>query len=639
MLLVVVDDRHAESALRRALAAARERGDTAAVLTADALLAMRLRREGIDARLTTDGLCADPDAADNTELKRRDQIALDGVDAALGSYATFDGTDFAPYLQYTLMPSFMRAVRYVTAVEDQLAATSAAGIVLAGTGMLVDAARLVAARRALPIDRVNGDPFTRITLGLARLRAGRTTRWVDTNFRALVLEPGFLSMLFLKGFWRRLTQPAAAPPHPDAVIVAGDRFTADVMQRLRTTRQIVLAGATQPGRALFDGTPSLVPLESFGEWGDIFRTMGTMIDAAQRAISLATDGAHGAQFVAGRGRIAYWPLVRRASALHILIWIQKLRHVQRLAARAAHAAPRGQLLTSNDVTAYNRVLVDTSRRFGLTSIGIQHGMTAEPNGHSIAHVDALATWGEQTEHWYRAQAPQKARFIVTGNPRFDTLAARIGLSPVPVRSPLVAEPVASAPTRPDGASASQAGFTVCVCTGFVNDFTTGASQYENLLMIDAVLQWAAGKDAVRVIHKLHPGEEAACYSEAARALQWDPLKLTTIGEPILYDILERSQVLVASYSSTVLESLALGTPAIVFDGVLRRKLLHGPDAPLNRVPGVAIAYSPDDLKTLLNARQAAPPPDRAALRASAELREYLSGLDGEAAARVAALLA
>src|SRR5207237_221625 len=161
-------------------------------------------------------------------------------------------------------------------------------------------------------ERVDGDPFTRIAIAVARLWGGRTTRWVDTNFRALVLEPGFLSMLFVKGFWRRLTQPAAAPPQPDAVIVAGGRFTAGV------------------------------------------------------------------------------------------------RHLQRLAARAAHAAPRGQLLTSNDVTAYNRVLVDTVRRFGLTSIGIQHGMTCEPNGHSIVHVDALAAWGNETELWHRAQAPQKA---------------------------------------------------------------------------------------------------------------------------------------------------------------------------------------------------------------------------------------
>src|SRR5262249_6029061 len=127
MLLVVVEDRHAEPALRRALASAHDRGDAAVVLTSDALLAMRLRRAGVDARLTIDELRGDP-GADNAELTRRDRIALDDLDAALGSYATFDGTDFAPYLQYTLMPSFMRAVRAVTAVEDQLDATNAARI-------------------------------------------------------------------------------------------------------------------------------------------------------------------------------------------------------------------------------------------------------------------------------------------------------------------------------------------------------------------------------------------------------------------------------------------------------------------------------------------------------------------------------
>jgi len=74
---------------------------------------------------------------------------------------------------------------------------------------------------------------------------------------------------------------------------------------------------------------------------------------------------------------------------------------------------------------------------------------------------------------------------------------------------------------------------------------------------------------VRVIHKIHPGEEGEYYAEAARALDWDPLKLTTIREPRLYEILEQSDVLVAAYSSTVLESLALCTPAIVFDGPVR----------------------------------------------------------------------
>src|SRR5262249_4508214 len=134
-------------------------------------------------------------------------------------------------------------------------------------------------------------------------------------------------------------------------------------------------------------------------------------------------------------------------------------------------------------------------------------------------------------------------------------------------------------------------------------------------------------------------EEGEYYAEAARALDWDPLKLTTIREPRLYEILEQSDVLVAAYSSTVLESLALCTPAIVFDVMVQRRLLHGDGyTHLEDVPGVEVAYSRAELTELLDARQAAPPPDRAGLCSSAQLREYISSLDGEAAARVAALL-
>ena len=623
MLLVVVEDRHAESALRQALDSARERGADVVVLTGDALLSMRLQREGIAARRTIHGMegPAAHEADGNPVLDSRDRLALEGATAAFGAYATFDGTDFAPYLQYTLIPSFIRAIRNVTAVQDQLETGAFDRIVLAGGGALVHAARLVASHRAIATETIGGDLLSRAQQAFSRLRAGRATRWVDTEFRALVLEPGFLSMLFVKGVWRRLTAPAPAAPRPDALIVVGDRFTADVVERLSgASRQIVLAGATQPGRALFTNASALVPLEAFGRWSDPLNTAATMIDAAARSLSLTTDVAHGRQFVVDGVR--YWPLVRRAAALHILIWIQKLRHVQTLAARAAHASPRAQLLTSTDVTAYNRVLVDTARRFGVASTGIQHGITGEPNGHSVVHVDTLATWGPQAEAWYRAHAPQTATFVVTGNPRFDGLATRV---PGP-------QPLAAASPQPP------APLTVCICTGFMSDFSTGSSDYQNLAMLDTVIEWAKTQPGARVIHKMHPGEELEHYAAAGRALGWDPLTLTTIREPILYDVLERSDLLVTAYSSTVLEALVLGTPAIVFDGMVQRKLLHKGATPLTRVPGVTIVYSRDELRQQLDARRSAPPFDRAALRATRELREYLSGLDGEATARVAALL-
>jgi hypothetical protein len=157
-------------------------------------------------------------------------------------------------------------------------------------------------------------------------------------------------------------------------------------------------------------------------------------------------------------------------------------------------------------------------------------------------------------------------------------------------------------------------------------------------MIETVLAWARDKPDVRVIHKMHPGEELEYYTDAARTLGWDPLKLVTIREPILHDILQQSNVLVSVYSSTVLESIALGTPAIVFDAVVQRKLVNTPQNPLERIPGVTLACSRDAAQAALDKIRNSPPADRATLRSSEELRRFLSRLDGEATARVAALL-
>ena len=615
MFLLVVEDRHAERELRIALGAARAGGEPLLVLTGDALLAMQLRREGVDARLTIHRISTDAhEGRDPQAMAAHDRVALDGVARAFGGRARSGGSDFGPYLQYTLIPIFTRAVRNVTAVDDAIG--GAARVTLVGGGPLIDAARLVAARRGVPCDTAGGDAVRRAAQAAARLRAGRATRWVNTTFRALILEPGFIWILFTRGLWRRLIGRPLPQPKNRAILVVGDRFTADVVKRVGgDSRRIVLAGATQPGRALFDtgsGGPELLPIEDFTLFTDPLQWLGATIDAVTQAAALARDAAHAAQFtVAG---VRYWPLVSRAVQWHLVFWIPTLRHVQTLAARAAGAHSSTQLLTSSDVTAYTRVLVDTARAFGATTIGIQHGITGEPNGHDVVHVDQLAAWGTVTERWYRDHAPQTARFTITGNPRFDALAHR----PSPVSEP--------------PSDISQ--FTVCVCTGFMSDFSTGASDYENLLMLDSVLAWAKTRAGVKVIHKMHPGEEPEYYAGAARALGWDPQTLTTIREPILYDVLERSDVLVAAYSTTVLESVVLGTPAIVVDAIVQRRLL-----PLDRVPGIAIVYTIDELRAQLDARQAAARPDRQALRSSAELREYISELDGLATERVAALLA
>jgi hypothetical protein len=173
-----------------------------------------------------------------------------------------------------------------------------------------------------------------------------------------------------------------------------------------------------------------------------------------------------------------------------------------------------------------------------------------------------------------------------------------------------------------------------VCTGFVSDFSVLATDYENLMMLDEVLAWARQYPSATVIHKMHPGEQVEHYAAAARTLAWDARTLTRINTPTLYDELQRSDVMVAAYSTTILESAALGTAAIVMDAVAvgGYGLL-----PLDAIRGVSIAKSRTDLQAQLTARFTGadtriPSPDDPALVG------YIGTLDGEAAARIARLM-
>ncbi|HKB08995.1 MAG TPA: hypothetical protein VKD69_00020, partial [Vicinamibacterales bacterium] len=400
MLLFVVEDRHAERPLRDALASAARSGTDTAVLTADALLAMELKRDGVDARLTTDGLTRE-------RVDAFDRVALDAVAAAYGDkarhYALVHGAAFGDYLEYTLIPSFVRAVRNVSAVVAALHASPAPdALVLVGGGALVAAARLVEQHRRIRTDTVAGSFFHRAMQAAARLAAGRATRWVNSEFRALVLEPGFIWLLFLEGFRQRLL---GGPPSPIAaapLIVVGDRFTADVVARLRGGRSIVLAGATQPGRAMFGTSADLRPIESFTELPDLGRCLGSVVEAISDTIAMFRDPGLGRAFsIEG---VPGWSLVRHTAALHIATWVPALRHLQALTLRAAAKAPGAALLTSTDVTAYNRLIIETLRRSGIASTGIQHGIVGQANGHDSIRVDRLAAWGDATERTYRQWA-------------------------------------------------------------------------------------------------------------------------------------------------------------------------------------------------------------------------------------------
>lgn len=576
------------------------------VITADALLAMILRRDGIDAHAITETFVG-------SAIEALDRVALSALDAALESVpagprlaAEFSDAILRRCLQYSLIPNFIRAVRNIAAIDEAMARSEFEDVVLVGGGRLPQAARLVAARRQVRVQTAGASPFQRLTQSIARLRAGRQTRWVGSDFRAIVLEPGFLLTLLARGIWQRATRKPPAATSRDALIVTGDRWTADVVARARDmARSVILAGATQPGRALFRHDARVVTFERWLQPSDAIDGLAAIGSACVEACSPPAAPAVPERFqIAG---VSFWPLVARAVQLQVTIWMPLLRGVWALMRRVAQTSPEAVLLTSTDATAYAGALVAAARGTGVPSISIQHGLMGEPNGHSVVRTDVIAAWGPATEPWHRALAPQHARFVVTGNPRFDTFPTA---SVKPPRDP----------TRP---------FTIAVCTGFVAEFSVCASDALNFQLIQATLDWASSRD-VRIVHKMHPGEEPDYYRDAAALLGWERPALSMVKDVVLHDLLQSSDVLVTGYSTTVIESVLLGTPAIVCDFEQRRLL------PIDRIGGVTLASSIAELHGQLDAHfegrsDSAPDP------ADEELRGYVSVLDGNASDRIAAL--
>lgn len=603
--LVVVEDRHAEHGLLRALRTIDEKSQPVALLTRDALLAMTLRRQGVEVRLPVDTLSTDI-------LLERDRVALDHAELAFGhgqdDHSVIGGETYGRLVQYGLIQTFMRAVGDVTAVCDQMSGPSIERLILVGGGPLPAAAALVARQRGITVEHVGRRPWRRAVEAARRVVAGRATKWVSSEFRGLVLEPAFLGLLFAKGLWRRAFGGRPRPSSSRALLVVGDRFTLPIVDAMSDpSLAVIVAGATQPGRALLKDRPDLLTIERFARAADVLTGVHMLVEAGRRAVALLRDRTHHRRFIVAG--IPYWPLVRRSVALHALVWFPLLRHVQTLIERVAHACPRSQLLVNQDVTPYNRTAVLAARRVGFHSVGIQHGLLGEPNGQSTAHLDTLLIWGPATQEFFRDPKP---RFIVTGNPRFDALRGR-----------------ACAP-RPQG----NGRFRIVICTGFTHMFTVCASDFDNLLTIDSVLAWAASRHDVNVVLKIHPGEDLTHYEAAVRALRWDAQTFTRTSDPILHDLIQESEVLVTGYSTTVIEAVALGTRAIVFDAVVQRHSL-----PLELIPGVTIASSIAELHRQLDVLYSLPPADRQAPRSTPELRRYISVLDGEATSRVASVLA
>ncbi len=119
-----------------------------------------------------------------------------------------------------------------------------------------------------------------------------------------------------------------------------------------------------------------------------------------------------------------WPAVaERLARIFTLKLPMVAAEVRAAEAMLQHHRVKSLLLVS-DAHHGSRLLTLVGRKLGIASVVVQHGATFAPWGYIPLHADRFAAWGATSRRWMLDRGADPERVVVTGQPRFDTLANR-----------------------------------------------------------------------------------------------------------------------------------------------------------------------------------------------------------------------
>ncbi len=287
------------------------------------------------------------------------------------------------------------------------------------------------------------------------------------------------------------------------------------------------------------------------------------------------------------------------------------------------------ILMDEDVCPFNKTLALTANQLGVPSIVIQHGAPFWIVQIALAPVSCtkIAAWGTYSKKLLLDWGVPEERIEVTGVPRYDTfiqeklpaglkdeVMRELGLDPSKKIAVLATDPFHE-PGRAD----------------FVGNYL---QQEELRKLVQTVIEAARSFQDVQLVIKLHPRDR---YEEAAR--QWvkeagaenSVIVTRTYSTP---NLVRTCDVLLTVCSTVAIEAMLCDKPVVTINMQGGRDLQ--PHAELGAALGArdleslkgSIFKSLNDEKT------------RETLRAGRQrvISEYVSELDGKAAARTAALL-
>ncbi len=208
------------------------------------------------------------------------------------------------------------------------------------------------------------------------------------------------------------------------------------------------------------------------------------------------------------------------------------------------ARPRW-LVVASDQHRIGRVAVGEARQRGVRSLVLQHGLPQYALGYVPVVADAVATWSEAADAWFRRQGTPPDRLVRLGNPRVDALA-----------DPAFAAGAASVADRFAAAGSPRILVTL-----------SPSDRERNRAIVRIALDVVGAERTANVVVKLHPGDGR--WDDVRRLIRSSDASRGRViiarREP-LYPFLAWADAVFLDRSTVALESLAAGVPVALYGG-------------------------------------------------------------------------
>jgi CDP-glycerol glycerophosphotransferase (TagB/SpsB family) len=229
--------------------------------------------------------------------------------------------------------------------------------------------------------------------------------------------------------------------------------------------------------------------------------------------------------------------------------------------------PNSLLLVFSDAPPGYKALVHTARRWGVKSLTIQHGILGIVLQHkeskasslfSAFHTDYYASWGTRTIEIYSSfDASMKDKIHVTGSPRYDTF-----------RNPKIYDrhEVLDKYRLPDKK-------IVLIAPGWQQDITVSSSDFEDMKMIEAVLEAQMAPELegkVHVVVKPHPSGDSMLLNEFCGQMAEIYPDLSVVRGDI-NELISVADICVGSLTTVILEAMFFKKPSISFLHPLKKQ--------------------------------------------------------------------